>query len=90
MSTKTMKEKAAELLQKCEVVTLASVNKESRIMFSGEGGQCGIDGRSGSRDRRETEAGTLAGLVYRTLSRWSYRSGLCIAKVHRQSRNLLD
>ena len=28
MSTKTMKEKAAELLQKCEVVTLASVNKE--------------------------------------------------------------
>ena len=31
-------------------------------MFSGEGGQCGIDGRSGSRDRRETEAGTLAGL----------------------------
>ena len=97
MSTKTMKEKAAELLQKCEVVTLASVNKEgyprpvpmskiaaegistiwmstgadslktidflsnpeSRIMFSGEGGQCGIDGRSGSRDRRETEAGTF-------------------------------
>ena len=28
MSTKTMKEKAAELLQRCEVVTLASVNKE--------------------------------------------------------------
>ena len=28
MSTKTMKEKAVELLQKCEVVTLASVNKE--------------------------------------------------------------
>ena len=28
MSTKTMKVKAAELLQKCEVVTLASVNKE--------------------------------------------------------------
>ena len=80
MSTKTMKEKAVELLQKCEVVTLASVNKEgyprpvpmskiaaegistiwieyeSRIMFSGEGGQCGIDGRSGSSDRRETEA----------------------------------
>lgn len=53
-------------------------------------GQCGIDGRSRSRDRRETEAGTLAGLVYRTLSRWSYRSGLCIAKVYRQSRNLLD
>ena len=67
-----------------------TIDSESRIMFSGEGGQCGIDGRSGSRDRRETEAGTLAGLVYRTLSRWSYRSGLCIAKVHRQSRNLLD
>lgn len=127
MSTKTMKEKAAELLQKCEVVTLASVNKEGyprpvpmskiaaegistiwmstgadslktidfyrirkQVMFSGEGGQCGIDGRSGSSDRRKTEAGTLAGLVYRTLSRWSYRSGLCIAKVYRQSRNLLD
>ena len=30
MSTKTMKEKAVELLQKCEVVTLASVNKEGR------------------------------------------------------------
>lgn len=28
MTTKTMKEKAAELLQRCEVVTLASVNKE--------------------------------------------------------------
>ena len=28
MSTKTMKEKATELLQRCEVVTLASVNKE--------------------------------------------------------------
>ena len=28
MSTKTMKEKAAELLQRCEVVVLASVNKE--------------------------------------------------------------
>ena len=38
-------------------------------MFSGEGEQCGIDGGSGSRDRRETDAGTLAELVYRTLSR---------------------
>ena len=102
-----MKEKAAELLQKCEVVTLASVNKEgyprpvpmSKIaaeeistiwMSTGADSLKTIDGRSGSRDRRETEAGTLAGLVYRTLSRWSYRSGLCIAKVHRQSRNLLD
>lgn len=28
MTTKTMKEKATELLQRCEVVTLASVNKE--------------------------------------------------------------
>lgn len=28
MSTKTMKEKATELLQRCEVVVLASVNKE--------------------------------------------------------------
>ena len=28
MSTKTMKEKAAELLQKCEIVVLSSVNKE--------------------------------------------------------------
>ena len=28
MTAKTMKEKAAELLQRCEVVTLASVNKE--------------------------------------------------------------
>ena len=28
MSTKTMKEKAAELLRKCEVVVLSSVNKE--------------------------------------------------------------
>lgn len=128
MSTKTMKEKAAELLQKCEVVTLASVNKEgyprpvpmskiaaegistiwmstgadslktidflsnpkAGLCFQEKGDSDGIDGRSGSRDRRETEAGTLAGLVYRTLSRWSYRSGLCIAKVHRQSRNLLD
>ena len=27
MSTKTMKEKATELLQRCEVVVLASVNK---------------------------------------------------------------
>ena len=27
MSTKTMKEKAAELLRKCEVVVLSSVNK---------------------------------------------------------------
>lgn len=128
MSTKTMKEKAAELLQKCEVVTLASVNKEgyprpvpmskiaaegistiwmstgadslktidflsnpkAGLCFQEKGGQCGIDGRSRSRDRRKTEAGTLAGLVYRTFSRWSYRSGLCIAKVHRQSRNLLD
>ena len=122
-----MKEKAAELLQKCEVVTLASVNKEgyprpvpmSKIAAEGistiwmstgadslktidflsnpkaglcfqEKGDSVAFGRSGSRDRRETEAGTLAGLVYRTLSRWSYRSGLCIAKVHRQSRNLLD
>ena len=28
MTTKTMKEKATELLQRCEVVVLASVNKE--------------------------------------------------------------
>lgn len=28
MSTKTMKEKATELLQRCEVVVLASINKE--------------------------------------------------------------
>ena len=28
MSTKTMKEKSGGVLQKCEVVTLASVNKE--------------------------------------------------------------
>ena len=28
MTTKTMKEKATELLQRCEVVTLASENKE--------------------------------------------------------------
>lgn len=108
MSTKTMKEKAAELLQKCEVVTLASVNKEgyprpvpmskiaaegistiwmstgadslktidflsnpkAGLCFQEKGDSVALMGRSGSRDRRETEAGTLAGLVYRTLSRW--------------------
>ena len=120
MSTKTMKEKAAELLQKCEVVTLASVNKEgyprpvpmSKIaaeeistiwMSTGADSLKTIDFLSNPKAglcfqekgdsvalMGETEAGTLAGLVYRTLSRWSYRSGLCIAKVHRQSRNLLD
>ena len=31
MSTKTMKEKATELLQRCEVVVLASVNKKRDI-----------------------------------------------------------
>ena len=31
MSTKTMKEKATELLQRCEVVVLASVNKEGYL-----------------------------------------------------------
>lgn len=128
MSTKTMKEKAAELLQKCEVVTLASVNKEgyprpvpmskiaaegistiwmfhrsgslktidfylnpkAGLCFQEKGDSVALMGEVEVSDRRETEAGTLAGLVYRTLSRWSYRSGLCIAKVYRQSRNLLD
>ena len=127
MSTKTMKEKAVELLQKCEVVTLASVNKEgyprpvpmskiaaegistiwmstgadslktidfyrteSRIMFSGEGDSVALMGEVEVVTDEKLKHGTLAGLVYRTLSRWSYRSGLCIAKVYRQSRNLLD
>ena len=128
MSTKTMKEKAAELLQKCEIVVLSSVNKEgyprpvpmskiaaegisaiwmstganslktidflsnpkAGLCFQEKGGQCGIDGRGGSRNGREVKEGTLAGLVYRTFSRWSYRSGVCIAEIHSQSRDLLD
>ena len=128
MSTKTMKEKAAELLQKCEVVTFASVNKEgyprpvpmSKIAAEGistiwmstgadslktidflsnpKAGLCFQEKGDSVALMGEVEVVTdeklkqelLAGLVYRTLSRWSYRSGLCIAKVYRQSRNLLD
>ena len=105
MSTKTMKEKAAELLRKCEVVVLSSVNKEgyprpvpmSKIAAEGisaiwmsTGANSLIDGRGGSRNGREVKEGTLAGLVYRTFSRWSYRSGVCIAEIHSQSRDLLD
>ena len=49
------------------------------------GGICLVAGLGGKDHRdgsRETEAGTLAGLVYRTLSRWSYRSGLCLSLIH--------
>ena len=108
MTTKTMKEKAAELLQRCEVVTLASVNKEgyprpvpmSKILaegiatiwmstgadslktidflsnpkaglcFQDKGDSVALTGNSGSCNRRKDEAGTLAGLVYRSFSRW--------------------
>ena len=96
MSTKTMKEKATELLQRCEVVVLASVNKEgyprpvpmSKIategistiwMSTGADSLKTIDFRSGNG--RENEKGTLAGLVYRTFSWRSYRSGLCAAEI---------
>ena len=116
MSTKTMKEKATELLQRCEVVVLASVNKEgyprpvpmSKIATDGistiwmstgadslktidflanpKAGLCfqdkrSLNGNGGSGNRREDETRTLAGLVYRTFSWRSYRSGLCAAEI---------
>ena len=102
MSTKTMKEKATELLQRCEVVVLASVNKEgyprpvpmSKIategistiwMSTGSDSLKTIDflanPKAGLCFRREDETRTLAGLVYRTFSWRSYRSGLCAAEI---------
>ena len=125
MSTKTMKEKAAELLQKCEIVVLSSVNKEgyprpvpmSKIAAEGisaiwmstganslktidflsnpKAGLCFQEKGDSVALMGEVEVvtvkeGTLAGLVYRTFSRWSYRSGVCIAEIHSQSRDLLD
>ena len=113
MSTKTMKEKATELLQRCEVVVLASVNKEgyprpvpmSKIATDGistiwmstgadslktidflanpKAGLCFQDkGDSVALTGTvEDETRTLAGLVYRTFSWRSYRSGLCAAEI---------
>lgn len=119
MSTKTMKEKATELLQRCEVVVLASVNKEgyprpvpmskiatdgistiwmstgadslktidflanpkAGLCFQDKGDSVSLNGNCGSGNRREDETRTLAGLVYRTFSWRSYRSGLCAAEI---------
>lgn len=125
MSTKTMKEKAAELLQKCEVVTLASVNKEgyprpvpmSKIaaegistiwMSTGADSLKTIDflsnPKAGLCFQEKGDSVALMGEVEVVTDEklkqelwqdwfiehfpgWSYRSGLCIAKVYRQSRN---